>query len=585
MLSCTHRFCWACLAGAAKSQVQDQCPVCRKPQLLDPSNYTVDRNLLEYLRQHFPSKRDKGSVDNKNENKISVENSFSEGWTAIEEAAAGYEHSQNPSGREVTEPGSPVADSLGSLHKKTTTDCLSPKGMDLSPFMISLQDDPPSVPTTLDGLIPEGKQSESPKPRNDDSFGWNCDLWDDIYDSFQEAGPVQYKKRAKSPTSLTDRLGDFSSKLLPFTNNDEAIRGMQSLILRSCEQRNQGDVMSQSQLHAHTVEQQPHAHTVEQQPQQPQPPINHIPTNYAPRLERGMDAWNQIARGPNSQTIWLPVQVPFDVTQHPSFQGTLQSAAQSLLVPFVLSQFLGDAGIDKSTSSTTGASTFGHPSAAEITLPQSQTDTFTHSASRTPQVFPGVHSTDTRSLSEYRQGSFPRAHNGARRNHGRLTDLENQNNLLSHSNLLNSSLQNQKWESVNKLQQLGNAPDRWKRNIPTSGTESGSRQKSLYEVDLPRGHPSIPQQLAHQSPDQDQFGEPQVSKHLCTEPGCGRSFNTRFSLKRHQKKHNGARPHSCPFEGCGRSFAEKSTLKRHVRAHTRSKVLVLMLSTAFGRYQ
>ena len=31
------------------------CPVCRKPQLLDPSNYQIDDVLLRFLRKHFPT--------------------------------------------------------------------------------------------------------------------------------------------------------------------------------------------------------------------------------------------------------------------------------------------------------------------------------------------------------------------------------------------------------------------------------------------------------------------------------------------------------------------------------------------------
>ncbi len=53
----------------------------------------------------------------------------------------------------------------------------------------------------------------------------------------------------------------------------------------------------------------------------------------------------------------------------------------------------------------------------------------------------------------------------------------------------------------------------------------------------------------------------------CSEPGCGTTFNTRFSLKRHSKKHNGERLHKCPYD-CGKRFAEKSTLTRHIRVHT-----------------
>eukprot|EP00808_Paulinella_micropora_P009631 g32288.t1 len=56
----------------------------------------------------------------------------------------------------------------------------------------------------------------------------------------------------------------------------------------------------------------------------------------------------------------------------------------------------------------------------------------------------------------------------------------------------------------------------------------------------------------------------------CPYPDCGQSFPTRFSLKRHQKRHTGERPFQCDIPGCNRRFAEKSTLDRHRRsaAHT-----------------
>jgi len=53
---------------------------------------------------------------------------------------------------------------------------------------------------------------------------------------------------------------------------------------------------------------------------------------------------------------------------------------------------------------------------------------------------------------------------------------------------------------------------------------------------------------------------------VCGHPGCGNKFTTRFSLKRHNKRHTGERPHQCPQ--CNRRFGEKSTLKRHLRTHT-----------------
>ena len=57
VLSCSHRFCWKCLSRAAHSaSMDDACPVCLKPQLLDPSNYIVDDLLLQFIRANFPKK-------------------------------------------------------------------------------------------------------------------------------------------------------------------------------------------------------------------------------------------------------------------------------------------------------------------------------------------------------------------------------------------------------------------------------------------------------------------------------------------------------------------------------------------------
>ena len=45
---------WECLSQASESaSLTDQCPVCRKPQLLDPNNYRVDGILADFLVRHF----------------------------------------------------------------------------------------------------------------------------------------------------------------------------------------------------------------------------------------------------------------------------------------------------------------------------------------------------------------------------------------------------------------------------------------------------------------------------------------------------------------------------------------------------
>ena len=57
----------------------------------------------------------------------------------------------------------------------------------------------------------------------------------------------------------------------------------------------------------------------------------------------------------------------------------------------------------------------------------------------------------------------------------------------------------------------------------------------------------------------------------CTHATCGQILKSRFSLKRHMKKHTGEKPHYCPFRGCSRKFSETTALKRHARIHTGEK--------------
>jgi len=56
VLSCTHRFCWACLSET--SERMQACPVCRKDQKLDPLNLNIDWILKEFLHQQFPQSQE-----------------------------------------------------------------------------------------------------------------------------------------------------------------------------------------------------------------------------------------------------------------------------------------------------------------------------------------------------------------------------------------------------------------------------------------------------------------------------------------------------------------------------------------------
>jgi len=71
--------------------------------------------------------------------------------------------------------------------------------------------------------------------------------------------------------------------------------------------------------------------------------------------------------------------------------------------------------------------------------------------------------------------------------------------------------------------------------------------------------------------DQVQYQRLPDGGYLCLIPGCLEKLRSRFSLKRHTKKHTGEKHHTCPFQGCNKKFPESSTLKRHMRIHTGEK--------------
>lgn len=77
--------------------------------------------------------------------------------------------------------------------------------------------------------------------------------------------------------------------------------------------------------------------------------------------------------------------------------------------------------------------------------------------------------------------------------------------------------------------------------------------------------PSLP--LYNSSPNYSHNPE-KVKEFSCTEPGCGKSFYRKFTLKEHAKTHTGIKPYVCKFEGCTSKFSTSGNLSRHKHTHS-----------------
>lgn len=62
--------------------------------------------------------------------------------------------------------------------------------------------------------------------------------------------------------------------------------------------------------------------------------------------------------------------------------------------------------------------------------------------------------------------------------------------------------------------------------------------------------------------------------HVCSHPGCDKSYTRASHLKAHEILHGEVLPFRCPWEDCGRSFARSFELSRHRRQHTGEKKFV-----------